>query len=83
MKRRNLISRTAICLYLVLALVFSVGCTDSKPSTKYSIYVPSRVEYGGGWYNVNNFKSFENGSIEFRCGNQIHRATDFKIHINY
>ena len=26
MKRRNLISRTAICLYLVLTCVFSVGC---------------------------------------------------------
>lgn len=31
MKRRNLISRTAICLYLVLALVFAGGCNQSTP----------------------------------------------------
>lgn len=31
MKRRNLISRTAICLYLVLALVFAGGCNQSAP----------------------------------------------------
>ena len=33
MKRKNLISRTAICLYLVLALVFAGGCNQSKPKT--------------------------------------------------
>lgn len=29
MERKNLISRTAICLYLVLALVLSVGCSTN------------------------------------------------------
>lgn len=33
MKRINLISRTAICLYLVLALVFVGGCNQSSPKT--------------------------------------------------
>ena len=31
MKRRNLISKTAICLYLVLALVMCVGCDGTSP----------------------------------------------------
>ncbi|MCP4336374.1 MAG: hypothetical protein GY679_00815 [Mycoplasma sp.] len=29
MKRKNLISRMAICLYLVLALVLCVGCSNN------------------------------------------------------
>lgn len=32
MKRRNLISRTAICLYLVLAVVFVSSCTNESTS---------------------------------------------------
>lgn len=34
MKRRNLISRMAICLYLVLAVVF-VGCKEQEPVKNY------------------------------------------------
>ena len=34
MKRRNLINRTAICLYLVLALVMCVGCESETQRSK-------------------------------------------------
>jgi hypothetical protein len=70
-------------IYLSLVLYLCVGCIDTKPKTKYSIYVPSRVAYGGGWYNVNSYKSLENGAIEFSVGNRIYRSNDFDIIINY
>lgn len=35
MKRRNLISKAAICLYLVLALVLCVGCSEDKDAEYY------------------------------------------------
>lgn len=51
MKCRNLISRTAICLYLVLALVFAGGCSpagsenDVNPEETYKIIVIDSCEY--------------------------------------
>lgn len=84
MKLTSCIKNPAIYLYLMVVLVLCVGCVDSKPSTKYSIYVPSRsATSSGGRYDVNTYKSFENGTIEFRVENQIHRATDFNICVNY
>jgi hypothetical protein len=72
-----------ITVLLITFIITFIRCVDPKPSTKYSIYVPSRVQYGGGWYNTNSYKSFKDGAIEFRCGNNVHRATDVKIVINY
>jgi hypothetical protein len=51
MKRRNLISRTAICLYLVLTCVFSVGCTrgdslkNQNSFNDYEVIVIDECEY--------------------------------------
>ena len=44
MKRRNLISRTAICLYLVLALVLCVGCDGTSLSEQIGKDVKSITE---------------------------------------
>lgn len=50
MKRRNLISRTAICLYLVLTCVFSVGCKGDSLKNQnsfndYEVIVIDECEY--------------------------------------
>jgi len=42
MKRRKLISRTAICLYLVLAVVFISSCTNE--STSYNEHSANRIK---------------------------------------
>lgn len=49
MKRRNLISRTAICLYLVLAVVIVTGC--SKPVNEKTFNL-SMQKINGEWINA-------------------------------
>lgn len=44
MKRRNLISKTAICLYLVLAAGFLVSC-NSDASDKLKCYEQVQIKY--------------------------------------
>lgn len=78
MKRRNLIIGKTICLCLILTLSICVGCCG-KPSTKYSIYLPSRER----WFRVDDYKNIGNGSIEFRYYNQVYRTNDFSIIVNH
>jgi len=48
MKCRNLISKTAICLYLVLAVVIATGCSEPVNKKTFNI---SMQKINGEWIN--------------------------------
>lgn len=49
MKRRNFFSKTAICLYLVLAVVIATGCSDPVNEKTFNI---SMQKINGEWISA-------------------------------
>jgi len=66
MKRRNLISKTAICLYLVLALVLCVGCSDFEQQKRVDeVEEWQIVEYDSCEYVIGFRKMAHKGNCKY------------------
>ena len=77
MKRRNLISKTAICLYLVLTCVIGVGC-DSDKDRRDKLGTKSNImtdQNGNRWLVKHNFG--DNYTIEY-----LTDSVDWNAHNN-